>query len=96
MATHLLGWVSDTLVRISWLFAEPTQNLYIWYGNTHLLGWVSESWGAADASATEGAGVSEGGDGPADRVALPLDRSADDESLHRPAPIAEKRTIVSS
>ncbi len=62
---------------------------------THLLGWVSESWGAADASATEGAaGVSEGGDGPADRVALPLDRSADDESLHRPAPIAEKERLL--
>jgi hypothetical protein len=92
MATHLLGWVSDTLVRISWRPPKP----YIFGMATHLLGWVSESWGAADASATEGAGVSEGGDGPADRVALPLDRSADDESLHRPAPIAEKRTIVSS
>jgi hypothetical protein len=61
---------------------------------THLLGWVSESWVAADASATDGAGVSEGGDGPADRVALPLDRSADDESLHRPAPIAEKERLL--
>ncbi len=88
MATHLLGWVSDTLAP---------QTLHTVFGMaTHLLGWVSESWGAADASTTEGAGVSGGGDEPADRVALPLDRSADDESLHRPAPIAEKRTIVSS
>ncbi len=67
---------------------------YIFGMATHLLGWVSESWGAADASATDGEGVSESGDGPADRVALPLDRSADDASLHRPAPIAEKERLL--
>jgi hypothetical protein len=39
MATHLLGWVSDTLVRISWWFAEPTQTRHIWYTATHTC-WV--------------------------------------------------------
>ena len=47
---------------------------------TNLFGLVSDNSGTAAASCTEGAAV-DVGEGPADLVALPRDRSADSEAL---------------